>query len=97
MPYLGAPFVEEGDPQGLFDAIDIVVEKHPHYLLHGGDRFAHSESVAKAERLIYLKSWSSTRIRTRSNSSCTRPSPGNKRRRWLPASEARFNFAKYAA
>jgi len=35
MPYLGAPFVEEGDLQGLFDAIDIVVAKHPQHLLHG--------------------------------------------------------------
>jgi glyoxylase-like metal-dependent hydrolase (beta-lactamase superfamily II) len=35
MPYLGAPFVEEGDLQGLLDAIDIVVEKSPRYLLHG--------------------------------------------------------------
>jgi hypothetical protein len=29
MPYIGAPFVEEGDFQGLLDAIDVVVEKHP--------------------------------------------------------------------
>ncbi len=35
MPYLGAPFVEEGNLQGLLDAIDIVVEKHPQHLLHG--------------------------------------------------------------
>jgi glyoxylase-like metal-dependent hydrolase (beta-lactamase superfamily II) len=35
MPYLGAPFVEEGNLQGLLDAIDIIVEKHPKYLLHG--------------------------------------------------------------
>jgi len=35
MPYLGAPFVAEGDFQGLMDAIDIVVEKNPRYLLHG--------------------------------------------------------------
>jgi alkyl sulfatase BDS1-like metallo-beta-lactamase superfamily hydrolase len=35
MPYLGAPFVQEGDLQGLADAIDIVVEKHPRHLLHG--------------------------------------------------------------
>ncbi len=35
MPYLGAPFVEEGDLQGLLDAIDVVVEKHPPHLLHG--------------------------------------------------------------
>lgn len=35
MPYLGAPFAKEGDLQGLLDAIDIVVEKHPQHLLHG--------------------------------------------------------------
>ena len=29
MPYLGAPFVEEGDFQGLLDAIDIVVASIP--------------------------------------------------------------------
>ena len=35
MPYLGAPFVEEGDLQGLLDAIDVAVEMHPQFLLHG--------------------------------------------------------------
>jgi glyoxylase-like metal-dependent hydrolase (beta-lactamase superfamily II) len=35
MPYLGAPFIEEGDLQGLFDAIDIVVSRNPKHLLHG--------------------------------------------------------------
>src|SRR5215468_9959159 len=35
MPYLGAPFVEEGDLQGLLDAVDVVVERSPQYLLHG--------------------------------------------------------------
>jgi glyoxylase-like metal-dependent hydrolase (beta-lactamase superfamily II) len=35
MPYLGAPFVEEGDLQGLLDAIDVVVQRNPRYLLHG--------------------------------------------------------------
>src|SRR5437899_10652300 len=35
MPYLGAPFVEEGDLQGLLDTIDIVVQQNPRYLLHG--------------------------------------------------------------
>ena len=35
MPYLGAPFVEEGDLQGLLDAIDVVVQKNLRYLLHG--------------------------------------------------------------
>jgi glyoxylase-like metal-dependent hydrolase (beta-lactamase superfamily II) len=35
MPYLGAPFLEEGDLQGLFDAIDEIVSRNPHYLLQG--------------------------------------------------------------
>ena len=35
MPYLGAPFVEEGDVKGLFDAIDEIVSKNPQHLLHG--------------------------------------------------------------
>jgi glyoxylase-like metal-dependent hydrolase (beta-lactamase superfamily II) len=35
MPYLGAPFVEEGDLQGLLDAIDVIVSRNPQHLLHG--------------------------------------------------------------
>src|SRR5215470_1944663 len=35
MPYLGAPFAEEGHFQGLLDAIDVVVQKNPQHLLHG--------------------------------------------------------------
>src|SRR6267378_1301124 len=35
MPYLGAPFVEEGDLGGLLKAIDIVAQKNPRHLLHG--------------------------------------------------------------
>lgn len=35
MPYLGAPFAEEGDLQGLLDAIDVIVSRDPRYLLHG--------------------------------------------------------------
>jgi glyoxylase-like metal-dependent hydrolase (beta-lactamase superfamily II) len=35
MPYLGAPFVEEGDVQGLFDAIDVVMSRNPRHLLQG--------------------------------------------------------------
>ena len=35
MPYLGAPFVVEGDFQGLLDAIDLVAQKNPRYVLHG--------------------------------------------------------------
>src|SRR5215472_13058139 len=35
MPYLGAPFVEEGNLEGLLDAIDVVVALNPQVLLHG--------------------------------------------------------------
>jgi hypothetical protein len=35
MPYLGAPFAEEGDLRGLLDAIDEVVSRNPQHLLHG--------------------------------------------------------------
>ena len=35
MPYIGAPFVEEGDFKGLLSAVDVIVERHPQYLLHG--------------------------------------------------------------
>jgi glyoxylase-like metal-dependent hydrolase (beta-lactamase superfamily II) len=35
MPYLGAPFDEDGDLQGLFDAIDVIVNRNPQHLLHG--------------------------------------------------------------
>ena len=35
MPYLGAPFVEEGDFDGLLQAIDVVQELNPRFILHG--------------------------------------------------------------
>jgi glyoxylase-like metal-dependent hydrolase (beta-lactamase superfamily II) len=35
MPYLGAPLAEEGDLQGLLDALDAVVSRNPQHLLHG--------------------------------------------------------------
>jgi glyoxylase-like metal-dependent hydrolase (beta-lactamase superfamily II) len=35
MPYIGAPFAAEGDLEGLFDAIDVIVSRNPQYLLHG--------------------------------------------------------------
>jgi len=35
MPYIGAPFAAEGDLQGLFDAIDVIVSRNPQYVLHG--------------------------------------------------------------
>jgi glyoxylase-like metal-dependent hydrolase (beta-lactamase superfamily II) len=53
MPYLGAPFVEEGDFQGLLDAIDVVVETHPQHLLHGHEPLTHN--FASATMLAQLK------------------------------------------
>jgi glyoxylase-like metal-dependent hydrolase (beta-lactamase superfamily II) len=35
MPYLGAPFVAEGSPEGFLGAISSVLALHPHRLLHG--------------------------------------------------------------
>jgi hypothetical protein len=35
MPYLDAPFFNEGDLQGLLEAIGVVAEKNPRHLLHG--------------------------------------------------------------
>ncbi len=35
MPYLGAPFDEEGDLPGLLDALDLVTSRNPQHLLHG--------------------------------------------------------------
>jgi glyoxylase-like metal-dependent hydrolase (beta-lactamase superfamily II) len=53
MPYLGAPFVEEGDLQGLMDAIDIVVQKNPRYLLHGHEPL--TRNFTSASMLAPLK------------------------------------------
>jgi glyoxylase-like metal-dependent hydrolase (beta-lactamase superfamily II) len=53
MPYLGAPFVQEGDLQGLLDAIDIVVEKNPRYLLHGHEPL--TRNFTSASMLAQLK------------------------------------------
>jgi glyoxylase-like metal-dependent hydrolase (beta-lactamase superfamily II) len=60
MPYLGAPFVEEGDFEGLLDAIDIVVESHPQRLLHGHEpltrNFASSAMLAQLKTdLVWLR------------------------------------------
>jgi len=53
MPYLGAPIAEEGDFQGLLDAIDVVVEKHPQHLLHGHEPL--TRNFASATMLAQLK------------------------------------------
>jgi hypothetical protein len=53
MPYIGAPFVEEGDFQGLLDAIDVVVEQHPQHLLHGHEPL--TRNFTSATMLAQLK------------------------------------------
>jgi len=60
MPYLGAPFAEEGDLPGLIDAIDIIAEKNPRYLLHGHEpltrNFASVAMLAQLELdLVWLR------------------------------------------
>ena len=35
MPYLGAPFVAEGSPEGFLEAIALVLDLHPRRLIHG--------------------------------------------------------------
>ena len=53
MPYIGAPFAVEGDVLGLFDAIDVVVQKHPRYLLHGHQTL--TENFTSPEMLAEFK------------------------------------------
>jgi glyoxylase-like metal-dependent hydrolase (beta-lactamase superfamily II) len=53
MPYIGAPFVNEGDFQGLLDAIDVVVQKHPRYILHGHEPL--TRNFSSPEVLAQLK------------------------------------------
>src|SRR5262249_41210773 len=60
MPYIGAPFVVEGDFNGLLDAIDVVVQKHPRYMLHGHEPltrlFSSPEMLAQLkENLSWLR------------------------------------------
>jgi glyoxylase-like metal-dependent hydrolase (beta-lactamase superfamily II) len=54
MPYIGAPFVAgEGDMQGLLDAIDVVVQTHPRYMLHGHEPL--TRNFSSPEMLAQLK------------------------------------------
>jgi glyoxylase-like metal-dependent hydrolase (beta-lactamase superfamily II) len=53
MPYLGAPFVVEGDFQGLLDAIDIAVQKNPRYMLHGHEPL--TRNFSSPDMLAQLK------------------------------------------
>jgi glyoxylase-like metal-dependent hydrolase (beta-lactamase superfamily II) len=53
MPYIGAPFVNEGNLQGLLDAIDVLVQKNPKYLLHGHEPL--TRTFTSAAMLAQLK------------------------------------------
>jgi hypothetical protein len=53
MPYLGAPFVEEGDLSGLLDAIDVVVRTQARFLLHGHEPL--TRNFASAPMLAQLR------------------------------------------
>jgi len=53
MPYIGAPFVNEGDIQGLLDAIDVVVQKNPRYVLHGHEPL--TRNFSSPAMLVQLK------------------------------------------
>jgi glyoxylase-like metal-dependent hydrolase (beta-lactamase superfamily II) len=55
MPYLGAPFVEEGSLEGLLEAIDVVVQKHPRHLLHGHEPM--TRLFASPSTLAHLKTY----------------------------------------
>jgi glyoxylase-like metal-dependent hydrolase (beta-lactamase superfamily II) len=60
MPYLGAPFVAEGDFDGLLDAIDVVVRVNPHIMLHGHEpltrNFSSPEMLAQLKtNLVWLR------------------------------------------
>lgn len=53
MPYIGAPFLVEGDLQGLLDAIDVIVQKRPRYMLHGHEPL--TRNFDSADMLAQLK------------------------------------------
>src|SRR5439155_20640234 len=53
MPYLGAPFVEEGNLDGLLDAIDEIAKRTPGILLHGHEPL--TRVFSSASILVRLK------------------------------------------
>jgi glyoxylase-like metal-dependent hydrolase (beta-lactamase superfamily II) len=53
MPYLGAPFVEEGDFDGLLSAIDVAARKSPRVLLHGHEPL--TRLFGSVDTLVRLK------------------------------------------
>jgi glyoxylase-like metal-dependent hydrolase (beta-lactamase superfamily II) len=72
MPYIGAPFAVEGSLQGLFDAIDVVGQKNPSYMLHGHEpltrNFSSPEMLAQLKtNLVWLRDEVQTSIRRGDN------------------------------
>lgn len=58
MPYLGAPFLAEGNLQGLLDAVDVLAQKDPKILLHGHEPLTRNfASVAMLEQLKGDLAW----------------------------------------
>jgi len=60
MPYLGAPFAEEGNFDGLLAAIDVVKELNPRILLHGHEPLTQVFSSARMladtkDQLVWLR------------------------------------------
>jgi len=65
MPYLGAPFVVEGDLQGLLDAIDVAVQKNPRYMLHGHEPLTRNfASIGMLAQLKTNLSWLRDQVMT---------------------------------
>ncbi|PTL76541.1 MBL fold metallo-hydrolase [Vitiosangium sp. GDMCC 1.1324] len=54
MPYLGAPFLQEGSLDGLLDTIDVVARKNPRHLLYGHEPL--TRIFAEPAVLLTLKS-----------------------------------------
>jgi glyoxylase-like metal-dependent hydrolase (beta-lactamase superfamily II) len=63
MPYLGAPFVQEGNFRGLLDAIDVLARENPKYLLHGHEPLTRNfSSVSMLTQLKDNLSWLSDQV-----------------------------------
>jgi len=52
MPYLGAPFVEEGSLEGLSKSVKILADLHPTHVLHGHETL--TEGFNPPEKLTHL-------------------------------------------
>ena len=53
MPYLGGPFIEEGNLDGLLEAIDVIASKNPRHLLYGHEPL--TRIFASPSMMVHLK------------------------------------------